>query len=44
MCLGFILGSMSGNPDSGWYGVAMVGFLPVLSIAFIWTNDSNKKK
>lgn len=44
MCVGFLFGSSSGNSDSGWYGVAMVGFFPLLSIVFIWTTDSDKKK
>lgn len=44
MCLGSILGSSSGNPDSGWYVMSMVGLFSLISIVFIWTSDLSKKK
>lgn len=43
---GVLLGSASGDPNSGWYGVAMLGFFTGLPIVFIWAggNESKKKK
>ena len=47
--IGFLLGSASGNPNSGWYAVACVGFFPLM-IGFFCLGDNlekpdkNKKK
>ena len=43
-CVGSLLGSASGNPDSGWYAIATLGIFTGLAICFIWTSDDNSKK
>ncbi len=44
--IGFILGSASGNPDSGWYAIAILGFATGFGIVSIWEKESepNKKR
>ena len=44
--VGGILGSASGDPNSGWYMMSVFGMFPLMSIAFIWiaSADNNKKK
>ena len=46
MVVGSILGSASGNPNSGWYMMSIVGIFPLCGIAFIWgaTSDNKKKR
>jgi len=44
MCVGFLLGSKSGNPDSGWYAIACVGFFPLLGAPFCWIGSSEQKE
>lgn len=44
MIIGCILGTLSGDSDSGWYMIACVGFFPLLGIVFIWSSESDKKK
>lgn len=41
MTAGYGLGSLSGNSDSGFYMLAMVGFFPLLGAAYIWLFSSN---
>ncbi len=36
MIAGFLLGSTSKEPNSGWYAIATIGLLFCMSIAFIW--------
>ena len=40
---GFLLGSASGNPDSGWYAIACLGFFTGLAIIFVWTSGNEPK-
>lgn len=40
--IGYILGSNSGDPDSGLYAIAGVGMFILMPIAFIWINNSEK--
>lgn len=42
--VGNILGSQSGDPDSGWYAMGIAGMFIAMSIAFIWIDFNNKKK
>lgn len=47
MIVGSVLGSESGNPDSGWYMVTIVGLFVLISIPFLWIdtpNNNNKKR
>lgn len=43
--IGWFGGSLSGNPDSPFYMIAMIGFFPIIGAAFYAMNDekSNKK-
>lgn len=44
---GALLGSASGDPNSGWYSMEILGFFPLLAIVPIWvagTDDKKKKK
>lgn len=42
--VGFILGSSSGNPDSGWYVMAIIGIVFLGSSAFDLSDNLNKQK
>lgn len=44
MVVGSILGSASGDSDSGWYAMFGIGFLPLLGAGFIWIPFSENKK
>ena len=46
MVVGSELGSASGDPNSGWYMMSIVGIFPLCGIAVIWgaTADNTKKK
>lgn len=44
---GSILGSESGNPESGWYAMTVLGLFPLMGIGAIWiagTDDNKKRK
>ena len=41
---GFLLGSASGNPNSGWYAVAVLGFFTGMAIICIWGSENEPKK
>lgn len=44
---GALLGSASGDPNSGWYSMGVLGLFPLLAIVFVWiagTDDKKKKK
>lgn len=42
MVLGFLGGNASGDSDSGFYMLAMVGMLPLLGVAYIWLFSSKE--
>lgn len=42
--IGSILGSKSGDPNSGWHAMACIGLFPGISIPFVWTLGDNSKK
>lgn len=44
MIVGCVLGSLSGDPDSGWYMMTFVGLFVIISIVFIWANVGDNKK
>ena len=44
MVIGSILGTQTGDPNSGYYAIAAVGFFPILASGFIWIDTSEKKK
>lgn len=44
MIVGGVLGSLSGDPDSGWYMMTLVGLFVIISIVFIWANVGDNKK
>jgi len=41
MIAGYGLGSLSGNKDSGFYSLSMIGFFPLLGAAYIWMFSNN---
>lgn len=41
---GFLLGSASGNPDSGWYAIAILGFFTGMAIICVWSSGNEPKK
>ena len=43
-CIGYILGSESGNPDSGWYAMGVLGLFPLMGIGAIWIAGTDDKK
>lgn len=44
MIIGISLTTSSGDPDSMWGMLTVVGMFPCMSIAFLWIDNSNKKK
>lgn len=42
MVLGYILGDMTGNPDSGFYMMAIVGLFPLLAPVYIMLSKNNE--
>ena len=44
MIVGCVLGSLSGDPNSGWYMMTFVGLFVIISIVFIWANVGDNKK
>ena len=42
MVIGFMAGSASGDSDSGFYMISMVGFFPLMGSAYIWLFSKNK--
>ena len=42
MIIGFLGGSASGDSDSGFYMLAMVGFFPLIGAGYIWLFSNNK--
>jgi len=42
MCIGYLAGHASGDPDSGMYMVSMVGFFPLMGAAYIWLFSKDK--
>lgn len=42
--IGCILGSNSGDPDSGLYAIAGVGIFILIAVEFIWTNNSENNE
>lgn len=43
MCVGWLLGSASGDPNSGWYAISCFGFFPLMGAAFCWLGEEDKK-
>jgi len=41
MLLGWFAGQASGDPDSGWYLVSMLGMFPLFAVVFIWLDNSS---
>lgn len=41
---GYLLGSTSENGNSAWDGLIVIGFIALISIAFIWSGNKKKKK
>ena len=44
MVIGIALTSASGNPDSEWGMLTILGMFPCMSIAFLWIDATDKKK
>jgi len=44
MIIGTILTSASGNPDSEWAMLTLIGLFACMSIAFLWIDNTNNKK
>lgn len=42
MTFGYLAGSATGDPDSGLYMIAMVGFFPLMGAAYIWLFSKDK--
>lgn len=42
MAIGGLAGSASGDSDSGFYMLSMVGFFPLMGAAYIWILSKNK--
>lgn len=42
MVIGYMLGGATGNSDSGFYMLSMVGFFPLMGAAYIWLSSKNK--
>ena len=36
LAIGYMAGSASGDPDSGFYMLSMIGFFPLLGVPFLW--------
>lgn len=44
MIIGFLAGSASGDPDSGFYALALIGFFPLMAPGFILSISSDDEK
>lgn len=44
MVVGYLLGSTSGDSNSGWYMMSVVGFFPLIGAGFSWMDGPEKKK
>ncbi len=44
MSVGGLLGAASGDPNSGWHMISVIGLFPLISVGFVWTSDSDKKR
>lgn len=44
LIIGFLGGSASGNSDSGFYMLSMVGLFPLMGVAYIWLFSDNRSK
>jgi len=42
MTLGYLMAAISKDPESGWYGVAGVGFMFFIAIIIIWKSNKSK--
>jgi len=42
--IGSILGSESGDPNSGWHAMAVLGLFPLMGIGAIWISGTDDKK
>ncbi len=42
MTLGYLAGSATGDSDSGFYMISMVGFFPLMGAAYIWLFSKDK--
>lgn len=43
MILGNVLGNLSGDSDSSWYLMSMLGFLPIMATFYLWIFSSEDK-
>ncbi|MBR3768583.1 MAG: hypothetical protein IKL10_10165 [Clostridia bacterium] len=41
--IGSCIGSLSGNPDSGYYMLSMIGMFPFIAILFIWISGDKEQ-
>lgn len=44
MVAGYLFGSASGNPDSGFYALSLVGLFPLMGSGWIWIISLHNKK
>lgn len=44
VAVGFLLGNVSGDPDSGWYMIGILGICTGLGIGSIWISENKSKK
>lgn len=44
MVAGYLFGSASGNPDSGFYALSLVGLFPIMGSGWIWIISLHNKK
>lgn len=44
LVVGNFAGSASGDSNSPWYMIAMIGFFPLMAVAFVWLIGDNDKK
>lgn len=43
MSLGYLAGSATGDSDSGFYMISMIGFFPLMGAAYIWLFSKDKE-
>ena len=42
LCFGYLAGSASDDPDSGYYFISMIGIFPIFGIMHMWMSNSNE--
>lgn len=43
MSLGYLAGSATGDSDSGFYMISMIGFFPLMGVAYTWLFSKDKE-